>query len=106
MKSIFIKLKKYDTLWTGVISGTVVPILVYLVTYFSEVRDVSSTIFSNLKIAANVMPVLISHCILPDLLLFFAYLGIGWDRASKGVLGAAVVLTVLVFLMKLLFTII
>ena len=106
MSNFVENMKKFDNLWTGVAGGIILPVLVYLVTYFSEVRNVSSTIFSDLKIAANIMPVLISHCILPDLLLFFIFMGAGWDKAAKGVLGSAVALTVLVVALKLLFTII
>ena len=99
-------LKKYDNLWTGITAGVIVPAIVYIITYYSDVKDVSSTLFSDLKIAANILPVLISHCILPDLLLFFIFMGMGWGRASMGVLGSAGVLTVLLFAMKLVFSIV
>jgi hypothetical protein len=97
MSNFVENLKKFDNLWTGVAGGIILPVLVYLVTYFSEVRNVSSTIFSDLKIAANIMPVLISHCILPDLLLFFIFMGAGWQWPQREWLGSQRTLTVLVF---------
>jgi hypothetical protein len=98
------RLKKYDNLYTGIITGLLLPFIVYLVTYYAEVKSVSTTLFSDLKIAANILPVLISHCIIPDLLVFMVFLGAGWGRAAMGILGSSVVLTVLLFLMKLIFS--
>ena len=99
----FSRLKKYDTLATGIISGLVLPVIVYFILYYSKVQDVRFTIFTHHLVIANIIPVIISHCILPDLLLFFAFNGLNWMQASKGVLGTTVVLTIAIFAIKLIY---
>jgi hypothetical protein len=99
----FSRLKKFDTLATGIISGLVLPVIVYFILYYSKVQDVRFTIFTHHLVIANIIPVIISHCILPDLLLFFAFNGLNWMQASKGVLGTTVVLTIAIFAIKLIY---
>lgn len=97
------RLARYNTLYTGIIAGILLPLLIYFVMYFASVRDIGLKIFSNMQIAASIIPVLISHCILPNLLLFFIFTGINWMQAAKGILGSTVILTVMLFAMKLVF---
>jgi hypothetical protein len=95
-----------NTLTTGIVSGIVLPVIVYFILYYAKVQDVSFTLFSNNLVIGNIIPIIISHCILPNLLLFFIFNGFNWIQASKGVLGTTVVLTVLVFAIKLIFSLI
>jgi hypothetical protein len=97
------RLKKFDTLATGIISGIVLPVIVYFILYYAKIQDVRFTIFSHHLVVANIIPVIISHCILPNLLLFFAFSGLNWLQASKGVLGITVVLTIAIFAIKLIY---
>ncbi len=97
------RLTRYNTLFTGIIAGILIPVLIYFIMYFASVHDIGLKIFSNMQIAASIIPVLISHCILPNLLLFFIFTGINWMQAAKGILGSTVVMTVLLFAMKLVF---
>lgn len=99
------KLKKYDTLSTGIIAGMLVPVIVYFVMYYSKMQDIRFTLFSNHLLIGNIIPVIISHCILPNLLIFLMFNGLNWLRAAKGSLGATVVLTVAIFAIKLIFSI-
>lgn len=97
---------KLNTLATGIISGIALPVLVYFIMYYAKVQDVSFTLFSNHLVIGNIIPVIISHCILPNLLLFFIFIGLNWMQASKGLLGTTVVLTILIFTIKLIFSVI
>ena len=99
----FSRLKKFDTLATGIISGIVLPVIVYFILYYAKIQDVRFTIFSHHLVIANIIPVIISHCILPNLLLFFVFNGLNWMQASKGVLGITVVLTIAIFAIKLIY---
>jgi hypothetical protein len=101
----FSRLKKFDTLVTGIISGLVLPVIVYFILYYTKIQDVRFTLFSHHLVIANIIPVIISHCILPNLLLFFAFNGLNWMQASKGVLGTTVVLTIAIFAIKLIYMI-
>jgi len=98
------KMQKFNTLATGIITGIVLPIIVYFILYYAKVQDVSFTLFSNNLVIGNIIPIIISHCILPNLLLFFVFNGLNWVQASRGVLGTTVVLTLIIFAIKLVFS--
>jgi hypothetical protein len=98
------KLLKFNTLAAGIIAGIILPVIVYFLLYFSKLQDVSETIFSHHQVISNIIPVIISHCILPNLLLFLAFNGLNMLQAAKGVLGTTVVMTVIIFAIKLIFT--
>jgi hypothetical protein len=99
------KLKRFDTLATGIISGILLPVIVYFVLYYSKIQDVHFTLFSHHLVIGNIIPVIISHCVLPNLLLFFIYNGFNWMQSAKGILGSTVALTVIIFAIKLIFSI-
>lgn len=99
----FSRFKKFDTLATGIISGFVLPVIVYFILYYAKLQDVRFTLFSHHLVIANIIPVIISHCILPNLLLFFAFNSLNWMQASKGILGTTVGLTVAIFAIKLIY---
>jgi len=98
------KLKKYDALSTGIIAAILLPVIVFFIMYYSKMQDIRFTLFSNNLLIGNIIPIIISHCILPNLLLFLMFNGLNWLRAAKGVLGTTVVLTVLIFAVKLFFS--
>jgi hypothetical protein len=97
------KLRKFDTMVTGIIGGIVLPIAVYFVMYYSKIQDARFTLFSHNLVIGNIIPIIISHCVLPNLLLFFVFNGINWLQAAKGVLGTTVVLTLMIFAIKFIF---
>ena len=100
------KLRRFDTLATGIIGGILIPVAAYCIMYYAKVQDVRFTIFSNHLVIGNIIPIIISHCVLPNLLLFFAFNGLNWMKAAKGVLGTTVVMTLAIFAIKLIFTLI
>jgi len=97
--------QKFNTITTGIIAGILIPVLVYFIIYYSKIQDIRFTLFSNHLVIGNIIPVIISHCILPNLILFFIFSGLDWPQAMKGVLGTTVALTVLIFLIKLIFSV-
>jgi len=97
-------LQKLDTLTTGIVTAIVLPVIVYFLMYYAKVQDVHTTLFSNRLVIGNIIPIIISHCVLPNLVMFFIFNGLNWIQAAKGVLGTTVVLTLLIFAIKLLFT--
>jgi hypothetical protein len=101
-----LNLHKLNTIATGIISAIVLPIIVYFIMYYSKLQDVRFTILSNNLVIGNIIPVLLSHCVLPNLIVFFIFNGLNWTQAMKGLLGTTVALTVLIFAIKLLFSII
>jgi hypothetical protein len=100
------RLRKYDTLATGIIGGIVLPVAVYFILYYAKIENVKFILFSQHLVIGNIIPIIISHCVLPNLLLFFVFNGINWLQAAKGVLGTTIVFTLLIFAIKLIFSII
>jgi hypothetical protein len=99
-------LQKFDTLTTGIVAGIVLPMVVYFLLYFAKIQDIHTTLFSNRLLIGNIIPIIISHCVLPNLVFFFIFNALNWIQAAKGVLGTTVVLTLLIFAIKLFFTLI
>jgi hypothetical protein len=97
------KPSKLNTLAAGIAGGIIIPVAVYFILYFSKLQDVRQTIFSQHLVVSNIIPVVISHCVLPNLILFFILNSLNWMKAAKGVLFTTVVFTVLIFLIKLIF---
>ena len=97
-------LQRFDTLLTGIISGIVLPVIIYFILYYAKLQDARVTLFSNNLVVGNILPVLISHCVLPNLVLFFIFNGVNWMRAAKGILIITVALTVFIFAIKFVYT--
>lgn len=95
------RLARLNTLLTGVVSGMVLPVLIYFIVYYAAVRDIGSTLWSNRQIAGNVFPIIISHCVIPDLILFMIFNWLDWLQAAKGVLASTVFMTLFLFGLKL-----
>ena len=94
-------MKKFNTVGIGILSGILLPVIVYLVLYYASVNEVRHTLFSDFTILSSILPLLISHCILPNMILFFIC---NWtDRmlSAKGVVIATVILAAGVFITKL-----
>ena len=68
--------QKFNTLATGITLGIIVPVVVYFLLYFAKVQNIHNTLFSNRLLIGNIVPILISHCVLPNLVLFFIFNGI------------------------------
>jgi hypothetical protein len=97
--------QKLNTLGTGMAIGVLIPVMLYFIMYNAKVQQVQQTIFSNNSLISNIIPVLFSHCILPNLIIFFIFNSLDWVKAMKGVLISTVILTVLIFVIKIIYSI-
>jgi hypothetical protein len=98
-------LQRFNTLFMGIISGIILPVIIYFALYFSKVQAIQFTLFSHHLVIGNIIPLIISHCILPNIVLFLIFNGINWLEAAKGILGTTVALTVVIFAIKFIFSI-
>jgi hypothetical protein len=94
-------MKKLDSVGVGITAGLVLPVLIYMIMYFTKVMDVRHVLFSDYSILSTILPLLISHCILPNIILFFICNALDIMRTAKGVVIATVIMTVVVFAVKL-----
>ena len=94
-------MKKLDSVGVGIIAGMVLPVLVYMILYFTKVMDIRHVLFSDYSILSAILPLLISHCILPNVILFFICNALDKMLTAKGVVIATLIMTVGVFTIKL-----
>jgi hypothetical protein len=94
-------MKKFNSVGFGIVAGLLLPILVYLVLYFAKVKDIRHTLFSDYNLLSSILPLLISHCILPNVILFFFFNWMDYMLSAKGVVISTVILAVGVFVTKI-----
>jgi len=94
-------MKKLDSVGLGIIAGIVLPVLVYMILYFTKVMDIRHVLFSDYSILSTILPLLISHCILPNVILFFICNALDKMLTAKGVVIATIIMAVGVFATKL-----
>jgi predicted Na+-dependent transporter len=96
-------IKKINTVVSGVLTGLVIPILFYMVFYFAKFKNLNFISYYKQVYLGTLLPLLISRCILPNLLLFFIFSWVNWEKAAKGVFIATLGLTIILFALKLIF---
>ena len=94
-------MKKLDSVGLGIIAGIVLPVLVYMILYFTKVMDIRHVLFSDYSILSTILPLLISHCVLPNVILFFICNALDKMLTAKGVVIATIIMAVGVFATKL-----
>ena len=95
--------KKINTLTAGIILGVIVPILFYFILFYSKFNNLKFANFHSDIFLGKLLPLLISRCILPNLVLFFIFNWLNWVKATKGVFISTIGLTVILFALKLIF---
>ncbi len=94
-------MKKINSVGFGIASGILLPVIVYLVLYFARVNDIRHVLFSDHTLLSSILPLLISHCILPNIVLFFIFNWADKMLSAKGVVISTVILAVGVFAVKI-----
>jgi hypothetical protein len=94
-------MKKFDSVGLGIILGIFLPGIIYLVFYYVKVNDVRYTLFSDYTLLSSILPLLLSHCVLPNIILFFIFNSLDKMLSAKGVVIATVIMAVGVFGVKL-----
>ena len=95
--------KKINTIVSGVLIGLVIPILFYMVFYYAKFKNLDFISYYKQIYLGTLLPLLISRCILPNLLLFFIFNWVNWEKAAKGIFIATLGLTIILFALKLIF---
>lgn len=87
----------------GLVSAIVLPVIIFVLLYYAKFNNLDVLVFPKRMLMGNLLPLVISWCVLPNLLLFFVFSWINYLKSAKGVLIATVVLTVMLFGMKIIF---
>ena len=87
----------------GLVSAIVLPVIIFVLLYYAKFNNLDVLVFPKRMLMGNLLPLVISWCVLPNLLLFFVFSWINYLKSAKGVLIATVILTVMLFGMKIIF---
>lgn len=95
------KIRKYDTLGTGLILGLLVPVLAVVILWaFNSEGSLISYIKGFHKV--NSLAGLVSLSAIPNLLLFFIFIWTNWVRSARGVIYATLIVAAIMLLLKVL----
>ncbi len=95
--------KRINTITFGIIIGIIIPCIFYLVVFYSKFHNLSLASFHRDIYFGKLLPLIISRCILPNLVLFFIFNWLDWIKATKGVFISTLALTGILFALKLIF---
>ncbi len=95
-------MKKPDTLGTGLLSGSLLPLITFIIIYMVKFRFFSITEFIKILASSAVLPKLLSLCVIPNLALFFLFIWTNRNSSARGILFATIGLAFIILLLKLL----
>ena len=93
--------KKADKIWVGLLTGIVLPLLVMGIVYLSSFGYMTMPQFLRRMVFANVILKLLSLCAVVNLGAFFLYYRVEYDKASRGVVFATMILAFVVVFKKI-----
>lgn len=99
----FKKRSIWDNLLVGIMAGLLLTLIsMPIMAYVNSPSGASLTKFLNrVFMNKDLTSSLISLSVLPNLLLFFAFYKLKYDKASKGVILISVIFCLIVFILKL-----
>ena len=94
---------RLNRLIIGISAGLLIPGIIFFVLYYTKFTNLKFIEFPKQMLMGSLLPVVLSWCVLPNLFLFFIFNWINWLNAAKGLLYTTVVITILLFGLKILF---
>jgi hypothetical protein len=92
-----------NNLISGILSGIILPVIIFMMLYQTKFSNLEFIEFPKHMLMGNLLPLIISWCVLPNLLLFFVFSWTNWLKSAKGVLISTTALTLLLFSLKIIF---
>ena len=92
--------EKYDTLLTGIISGTLLPVITGLLIFLFTANGRSLADYL-LRIAdADIITHAITLCVFPNIAIFLVFNRLDMVKALRGVLAMTIIWAIAVFIIK------
>jgi hypothetical protein len=92
---------RLDAIWIGLSAGIFIPLLAFVMFYYSSFTKVPLFYFIEYSAQIQVLPKLLSLCVVPNLGVFFLFLWRGHYSSARGVIMATVIMALLVLGLKL-----
>lgn len=93
-------LRRFDTVPAGIILGTIVPAILYFILVYPDVKTYRMLDGYYGLLLRQVLPMLLSRCLLPNALLFFFLLWRNQTNMAKGILIITAIVTVALVLLN------
>jgi hypothetical protein len=92
---------RFDSLWLGLIVGIMVPAIALFMFYYSSFTRVPLSYFIQYSIQINILPQVLSMCVLPNLGIFFLFMWRNHYLSARGIIFATIIAAFLVLGIKL-----
>lgn len=95
-------IKKYNTVYLGLVSGFLAPVLAFFAYYTWQFHELSFSAFWDILIARGVLAPMFSLSAIPNLLVFFIFIWTDRLYAARGVLAATFIIGAVIVVLKFL----
>ncbi len=95
------KRNRHDSMSTGFIIGIILPLVIFLITYFVKFSEMNFRDYLNNLWQMKIFMKLLSICVFPNLAFFLYFYKKKYDMAARGVIMATFVYAFLVLITKL-----
>jgi len=95
------KRNRYDRMLIGWLIGTLVPIVIFLITYQVKYSEMEFLVFLKSMWQMKIFLKLLSLCVFPNLGFFFLFYRNKYDMAARGVIMATFIYAFVVLFAKI-----
>ncbi len=93
-------LKKIDTLLVGIITGVLLPAILYFILIHPRMKTYALLNGYYYELLLKSLPLLLTRCIFPNAVLFFLLIWQNLNLAAKGILISTAILTGMLVIMN------
>ena len=97
------KLRTIDKFWIGVLTGLVIPIVLYFIIQPLDADNYGFMQEQYKQAVLKMLPMMLSRCVFPNALLFFILIWSDFEQAAKGILYSTVGLAGILIVLWLVF---
>lgn len=97
----FRKRNRFDRILTGWLIGTIVPLIIFLITYQVKYSEFEFTVYLKNLWHMKIFLKILSLCVFPNLGFFLLFYRQKYDMAARGVILATFIYAILVLIAKL-----
>lgn len=92
--------KKFDQMGVGLLTGLVLPVLIFFLVYIIGENSVSFTDYLRSMWKLQALVKIMSLCVFANLAAFWGFLKLKYEQAARGVLGATILYAFLVLITR------
>lgn len=91
---------RFDRALTGFTAGFLIPVILFFLVFWFGERDVSFADYIRNMWKLHALVKLMSLCVFTNILVFYGFIRLKYDRAARGVLGATILYAFAVLLSR------